>query len=243
VNTPDEATTSTLSGVMSDDERGVMSGDEQNDGRNDGRDAGLAHDFEGVELEYTGPTEPDEAAEEPGVVKALVEWLVVVVAAVAVALVLRWQFFGAYVIPSDSMVPTLESKPTRDRVLVNKLSYRLHDIHRGDVVVFRRPPGEADTRIKDLIKRVVGLEGETVSGRDGAVYIGDQRLEESSYVNPICGGTRDFAPKVVPAGQIFVMGDNRCNSEDSRVFGAIDQDLVVGRAFVRIWPLSHLGWL
>jgi signal peptidase I len=185
-----------------------------------------------------GPADPEDRA----TFKALLEWIVVVVAALAVALVIRWQFFGAYVIPSGSMIPTLEYQGTRDRVLVNKLSYKLHDIHRGDIVVFKRPPGENDKTIKDLIKRVIGLPGETISGHDRTVYVGDRPLTEP-YVNPACNGTNDFGPITVPKGQIWVMGDNRCFSEDSRVFGTINQDLVVGRAFVRVWPLNHLGWL
>jgi signal peptidase I len=185
----------------------------------------------------------DEGDDHPkSAAKVLLEWILVVAAALIVALVIRWQFFGAYVIPSGSMEPTLEYTPTRDRVLVNKLSYKLHPIHRGDVIVFKRPPTEPDTSIDNLIKRVIGLPGETVSGHDGLVYIGDRPLSEP-YLNPACGGTSDFPATVIPAGRIFVMGDNRCSSDDSRKFGAIDEKLVVGRAFARVWPLSHLGWL
>ncbi|MGE0307217.1 MAG: signal peptidase I [Acidimicrobiia bacterium] len=196
---------------------------------------------EQIEIGLTNELAVD-VEENKSPVKAMIEWLVVVGAALLVALIIRWQFFGAYVIPSGSMYPTLQYQGTRDRVLVNKLSYKLHDIHRGDVVVFSRPPAESDQTIKDLIKRVIGLPGDSVSAKNNVVYIGDQPLDEP-YVNPACGGTRDFGPVVVPDGELFVMGDNRCNSEDSRVFGTISDDLVVGRAFVRVWPLDHLGWL
>ena len=92
------------------------------------------------------------------------------------ALVVRTFLVQAFYIPSDSMVPTLERG---DRVLVNKLSYKLHDVRRGDVVVFTAPQGVARSGVKDLIKRVIGLPGETVEGVDGQIFIGGKRLEES----------------------------------------------------------------
>jgi signal peptidase I len=145
---------------------------------------------------------------------------------------------AAFYIPSASMVSTLEEG---DRVLVNKLSYKLHDVHRGDIIVFERPDSEPDTGIEDYIKRVIGLPGETVEGREGHVVIDDRILEEP-YLDEGTT-TTDFAPVVVPAGEVFVMGDNRAVSIDSRTFGAIPEDTIVGRAFVRIWPLTHLGFL
>jgi signal peptidase I len=89
---------------------------------------------------------------------------------------------------------------------------------------------------------VIGLPGETVSGHDGKVFIGATALSEP-YVNPACGGTGDFAAVTVPAGTYFVMGDNRCDSLDSRVFGAIAGSLIVGRSVAVSWPLKHLRWL
>jgi signal peptidase I len=177
--------------------------------------------------------------------RALLEWIGVIVGALVVAFIIRTFLFGAYVIPTGSMEPTLHANP-KDRVLVNKLSYHLHDIHRGDVVVFKRPPGESDKTINDLIKRVVGLPGETVSLQNGMVLINGQALTEP-YVNSACTqGTITLtgqATWTIPKNMIFVMGDNRCDSTDSRAFGPIQQNLVVGRAFVRVWPFSHLGWL
>ena len=170
--------------------------------------------------------------------RSMIEWVLVVTGALAVALIIRTFFLAAFWIPSESMVSTLEKG---DRVLVNKLSYKLHDIHRGDVVVFKRPPGEKDPAVKDLIKRVVGLPGDVVEGKDGHVVINGTMLEEP-YLDPGIT-TSTFGPTTVPAEFIWVMGDNRTNSFDSRNFGAIAQNLVVGRAFVRVWPLSRLGWL
>ena len=170
--------------------------------------------------------------------RSTLEWIGVIVAALTVAMLIKTILIQAFFIPSASMVPTLE---VGDRVLVNKVSYNLHAIHRGDVVVFERPPGDTDKKIKDLIKRVIGLPGETVESKDGKVYINDRLLEEP-YL-PAGTQTLRLAKVTIPAGQIFVMGDNRSNSTDSRVFGPISDKLIVGRAFVRIWPVSRLGFL
>jgi len=135
------------------------------------------------------------------------------------------------------MLPTLEKQ---DRVLVNKLSYRLHKVNRGDVVVFERPPNEAGV-IRDLIKRVVGLPGDTVEGKDGRVFVNGKALREPYLA--AAGSTSTFGPEKIPSGRIWVMGDNRGNSADSRVFGSISTSSVVGRAFIRVWPLNALGLL
>jgi signal peptidase I len=169
--------------------------------------------------------------------------LVLVVVAALLAFGLRAFVVEPFWIPSESMEPTLHgcSGCNNDRLLVDKLSYRLHAVHRGDVVVFHRPPGvEAPESV--LIKRVIGLPGETISGHNGMVWIGDRPLEES-YVNPACHGTTDFDPVTVLSGRYFVMGDNRCNSSDSRVFGPIPKSSIIGRAFLIIWPLGRIHWL
>jgi signal peptidase I len=128
-----------------------------------------------------------------------------------------------------------------DRVLVDKTVYRFRDPERGEVVVFDRPPG-APTEDARLIKRVIGLPGDTVSGHDGSVWIGDRRLDEP-YVNPTCGGTLDFPPWRVPANSYFVMGDNRCDSMDSRYFGPVSRSHLTGRAFLIVWPAGRMHWL
>jgi signal peptidase I len=171
-------------------------------------------------------------------VRSAVEWVLIVVAALLTALVIKTFLLQAFYIPSDSMNPTLVQ---HDRVLVNKLSYHFHDVHRGDVVVFERPPAEADPKIKDLIKRVVALPGETVEGRDGEVLIDGRALHEP-YV-PKGVQTTDFPAQRIPKGRYWVMGDNRNNSKDSRVFGPIPRSLIVGRAFIRVWPLSKISLL
>jgi signal peptidase I len=183
--------------------------------------------------------ELDEEAEASKRTRTIVEWVLIIVGAFLVAFVVKTFLIQAFYIPSDSMEPTLEDN---DRVLVNKLSYDLHDVHRGDLVVFERPEADTDaTGIKDLIKRVVGLEGETIEARDGIVYIDGERLDEP-YVEEGTP-TLNLPRQVIPADHVFVMGDNRDDSSDSRVFGAIDEELIVGRAFVRVWPLFDIGLL
>ena len=166
------------------------------------------------------------------------EWLVLVAASLAVALFVRGFLIQAFYIPSESMVPTLVKN---DRVLVNKLSYKLHDVHRGDVVVFKAPPGAATAEVKDLIKRVVGLPGETIEGRNGSIFINSKPLDEP-YLPPDVR-SRDFPPEKIPPDKFYVLGDNRQDSRDSTFFHAIDEAAIIGRAFVKIWPLSDLGLL
>ena len=192
-----------------------------------------------------GATPADAADDEPARhrgLRSLIEWVLVIGGALAAAFVIKTFLLQAFWIPSASMSPTLVRQ---DRVLVNKLSYRLHDVNRGDIVVFERPPGETEP-IKDLIKRVVATEGETVTVREGDVFVDGERLDEpylaqdNSTESDVC----NFSGRaVVPADHVFVMGDNRTNSRDSRCFGPIDEDLIVGRAFVLIWPLSNFDWL
>jgi signal peptidase I len=167
-----------------------------------------------------------------------IEWIAIVVGAIVLALVARAFFVQAFYIPSASMEPTLK---IRDRVLVNKLSYRLHDVHRGDIIVFKAPEGEATATIKDLIKRVVALPGEKVEGHDGHVFVDEKQLKER-YLPPGLQ-TPPFPPTVVPPESYWVMGDNRPDSKDSRFFKSIKKSGIVGRAFVRFWPVRSFGFL
>jgi signal peptidase I len=183
------------------------------------------------------PAEPAPRKKEGGLRNA-VEWVVIIGGAFLVAFVVKTFLIQAFFIPSGSMLPTLHED---DRVLVNKLSYDLHDVNRGDLVVFERPEGESAGQIKDLIKRVVALPGERIEQRDGDVYIDGDLLEEPYLAEGT--ETTNLDPQTVPDGHVFVMGDNRGDSMDSRVFRAIDEDLIVGRAFVRVWPLPDLALL
>ncbi len=168
--------------------------------------------------------------------KSIREWIVVIVVALIAALGIRATLIQTYFIPSESMTPTLE---VGDRLMVYKLAFSLGDVDRGDLVVFNRPPTLENTELKDFVKRVVALPGERVSAEDGVLLINGQPLEEP-YLSPGIG-TQDFKEVQVPKGHLFVMGDNRFNSRDSRWFGPISEDLLVGEVFIRLWPLKAFG--
>jgi signal peptidase I len=172
-------------------------------------------------------------------IRSAIEWAVLIGAALLIAIVIKTFLFQAFWIPSESMVPTLRED---DRVLVNKLSYRLHDVNRGDIVVFEAPEG-ANSDIKDLVKRVIGLPGDTISFRNGHVQVNGRRLDEPYLPEGTVTEPKNGVSSIdVPAGSIFVMGDNRGASTDSREFGPVDEDDIVGRVFVRIWPPSRIGF-
>jgi len=172
--------------------------------------------------------------------RGVIEWVAVIVVALLAAFLVKTFVLQTFYIPSASMEPTLD---IGDRVFVNKLSYDFHSVRRGDIVVFTLPPGEsAGPDINDLIKRVIGLPGETIQSIGNRIYINGKVLPEPW----LPAGTILGPPvprQVIPAGHYFLMGDNRSNSRDSRYFQAIPSDLIVGRAFVRIWPFSRLGFL
>jgi len=169
-----------------------------------------------------------------------VEWFVVVTVAVSAALLVRAFVLQQFAVSGDSMKSTLHSG---DRVLVNKLSYRLHDPRRGDVVVLKTIESIVE---KDLIKRVVALPGETVEYHqcvllvDGVVLV-EPYLDPEIVFPSHCGA--DQSPLLVPKDSVFVMGDNRAGSKDSRDLGAISYDDLIGRAFVVIWPMGDWQWL
>jgi signal peptidase I len=191
----------------------------------------------------TGHGRHGQLPQTPGRANRLARLAFLLVLTLVAVLGLRSYVIASYYIPSASMETTLHGCPNcePDMVLVDKLSYRVSAISRTDVVVFNRPP-LAPPEDKQLIKRVIGLPGDVVSGHDGHVYIGSRQLVEP-YVNPACHGTADFPAVTVPAGRYFMMGDNRCDSFDSRMFGTIPRSSVVGRAFAVIWPVKHLRWL
>ncbi len=181
----------------------------------------------------------DDSDGEYSTRSSVFEWAVVIVSAVVFALLLRTFVVAAFWIPSGSMEPTLE---INDRVLVNKLSYTTGEISRGDIVVIRREevlPGQT----KDLIKRVIAFSGESIEVREDTVFIDGEAIDESDYLADNVPED-DFGPFEVPEGTIFVLGDNRSNSDDSaKGLGPVNEEQVVGRAFVRFWPLNRAGGL
>jgi signal peptidase I len=157
------------------------------------------------------------------------EWALLILGALTVALIIKTFLFQAFYIPSESMSPTLEKN---DRVIVNKLSYRLHDVNRSDVI--------------DLVKRVIGLPGETIEQTNGRIYVNGKRLKEPYLTEgAIAEPGPGFARIKIPEDSYWVMGDNRSNSKDSRLFPDhfIHKRDIVGRVFVRVWPLHRLDIL
>jgi signal peptidase I len=182
------------------------------------------------------------------------------VAALILTVLVKGFLIQAFYIPSRSMEPTLD---VGDRVVVNRLAYRLGDPAYGQVVVFLRPTGSEEASAggpiswvrravaqglggtppgnEDLIKRVVGLPGDVVEGRGGHLYRNDQRVREP-YLRP--GTYTSEFPKVrIKPGHLWVMGDNREDSSDSRSFGQIDRSALVGQAVLTVWPVPHAGGL
>jgi signal peptidase I len=171
-------------------------------------------------------------------VRLAVEWIFILVVALSVAMLVRATVVQAFYIPSKSMVPTLM---VGDRLLVDKVSFRVREIQRGEVIVFDRPP-DVNPEFKELIKRVIGLPGDLVEGHDNQVFINGTPLKESGYL-PAGTVTKDFVAVRVPIDSYFVMGDNRENSYDSRYWGTVERKLVVGKAIVTVWPVTRIGSL
>ena len=181
--------------------------------------------------------------------KAIREWVTVVGVALIIAFLVRGFALQQFYISGPSMESTMFQN---NRVLVNKISYRLHDIHRGDVVVFDRVTTDGvAVQHDDLIKRVIGLAGDKVSISKCVVSVNGKAIDEPYLNDYDLAQTNlddrcripEMAVTTVDSGHLFVMGDNRPQSFDSRMFGTIDEKLVVGRAFVIIWPIGSFHWL
>lgn len=162
---------------------------------------------------------------------SLLEVAVVVLLALVLALLVKTYVAEAYMIRGDSMFPTFKDG---QRVMVQKVLYG--DVMRGDVIIF----SSKDDPRKDLIKRVIGLPGENIKVIDGEVYINEERLEED-YVQEFSGRRYEhYGPEFIPRDKVFVLGDNRPASQDSRVFDAVDGSLVKGKVVLRWWPFEEL---
>ena len=181
--------------------------------------------------------------------RTVVDWLVTIAVAVAAVLAIKAWVVNPYRIPSSSMEPTLHcAEPGdgcaarfSDRVLANRFIYHFKEPERGDIVVFETPP-EARTRCGaggTFVKRLIGLPGERIAEREGAVYVNGRRLAER-YLD----GRRDdmtFPERRIPDDHYFVMGDNRGQSCDSRVWGAVPRDNIIGEVFAVYWPPQRIG--
>jgi signal peptidase I len=187
--------------------------------------------------------------------RVTIDWVVTIVGAIAIVLAIKAWVVNPYRIPSSSMEPTLHcARPGTgcvarfsDRVLANRFIYHLRDPRRGEIVVFETPPA---ARIKcgaggTFVKRLVGLPGETIEVRlergDGYVYINGRKLNEP-YVEPARRvAAVEMAPRKIPEGQYFMMGDNRSQSCDSREWGSVPRENLIGKVFATYWPPNRIS--
>jgi signal peptidase I len=193
----------------------------------------------------------DHATERiPARWRGVVDWVLTIVIAVGAVLLIKAFVVNPYRIPSSSMEPSLHcARPgigclagTSDRVLANRFIYHFRDPHRGEIVVFKTPPaakqrcGAGGT----FVKRLIGLPGETWSERNGYVDINGKKLNEP-YIKPDRRDTETHSPQVIPKGQYFMMGDNRAESCDSRVWGTVPRKNLIGEVFATYWPPNRIS--
>jgi len=174
-------------------------------------------------------------------VARFVEWAAIIAVAVALSLFVRVFVFQTFYIPSGSMEPTLL---VGDRIIIDKLAVDFGTVNRGDIVVFHAPPavatqcGDADV---DLVKRVVGVPGDRISSSGNNILINGNVLHERWTHNEPLGPA--ITPLTVTAGHYFVVGDNHNNSCDSRFWGLVPKGNIIGKVFLRVWPLNRLSWI
>ena len=163
------------------------------------------------------------------------DWGISIIAAVVMALLIRTFIVELYIVDGPSMRPTLQHE---ERLVVSKFIYKLRDPEKGDILIFKYPRDPS----RDFIKRVIAVGGDTIEIKEGRVYVNDQMLKEDYILEK----TRTEYPKVtVPNGTVFVMGDNRNNSDDSRFadVGFVPLDMIKGKAMLVFWPLDKLQTL
>lgn len=173
---------------------------------------------------------PRKTEKKSGALRAIVEVVVIVGVAFVVAMLVQAFIVKPFTIHQVSMQPTLLE---RDRILLNRLSYHFRDPKNGDIVVFHSPLSKGE----DLVKRVVAVGGDRVEIKEGSLYVnGEQRIEPYLKDQDFGG---ELAETLIPEGKVFVLGDNRNNSGDSRYFGPIDNESIIGCAFCVYWPIGR----
>lgn len=175
--------------------------------------------------------EEEEKTKKRTILREVLAYAIVILAAVVMATLVRVFIFEPFIVPTPSMVPTLQ---VGDKVLINKMSYKFSNIERGDIIAFHSPVEE-----KDLVKRAIAVEGDEITlTSEGEIYINDEKITES-YLQS--GQVVLYENQTVKLGkeEIFVMGDNRNDSYDSRWFGAISENDVFGKFMIIYWPPSR----
>jgi len=179
-----------------------------------------------------------------GHVRAVAEWFGVLLVAVLLAAGLRTLVFQPFSIPSASMMPTLD---VGDRILVQKAFFNWHSVHEGDIVVFKHPPTDTDcsgSQSTDLVKRVIALPGQSIYSSGNEIFVNGRQLPENYLpkvdpLGPAIPGASASDPYQVPAGEFYVLGDNREISCDSRYWGAVKGSTMVGKAVLLWWRDGH----
>jgi signal peptidase I len=180
--------------------------------------------------------EPEQSKPEKSTGRYILELIEIVLIAFALSWVIRTYVLEPRVIPSGSMLPTIQ---LQDRVIVDKFFFKTFDqLHSGDVIVFH-PPASVDSA-DDFIKRLIALPGDTIEIRNHKTYINGQPLLEPYLLEQ---QTKNVPPTKIPEGFVFVMGDNRNNSSDSRAWGLLPIENISGRTLFRYWPLQRFGAL
>jgi signal peptidase I len=191
-------------------------------------------------------TDQGESSSEPKHSRAkrkrrvAIEWTLIIVVAVLASFVVRTFVFQTFYIPSGSMNPTLWQG---DRIVVNKLSVEFGTINIGDIVVFKAPADVASDchdHVTDLVKRVIGLPGDHLYSKGNSIYVNGTPLNQKWSVYPTLG--TPINSTTVPADHYFMMGDSHSNSCDSRTWGSVPRSDLIGKVFVRIWPLKSIKW-
>jgi signal peptidase I len=185
---------------------------------------------------------PEQPAQAVSMKSEAWEWTKALFIAAVLVIIIRWFIFAPFIVDGPSMEPNFH---TRERLIVNKIIYNIRTPERGEVVVFHAPTGV------DYIKRVIALPGEKIKIQNNKVFINGEELKEpylQEAVDDYKARTNsnynvDFSEITVEEGKVFVMGDNRVNSQDSRAIGTVAFDKIVGRADVRFWPLAKLGFI
>jgi signal peptidase I len=195
----------------------------------------LQEDSENL-TEVSEPTPPARSRS-----RSVIEWILIIIAAVLVSLLVRTFVFQTFFIPSGSMEPTLQ---IGDRIVVSKLSVEFGTIHRGDILVFKAPAAvrtQCGDDVADLVKRVIGLPGDHLTSKGNTIYVNGAPLKQPwSHYEPL---GKAIGKVTVPANHYFMMGDNEDDSCDSRFWGTIPHSSIIGKAFIRIWPLRRFGFL
>jgi signal peptidase I len=193
-----------------------------------------------VVVDLVEPTEEVPSPATPSRRRGLIEWIIVLVVAVLVSLLVRTFVLQTYYIPSKSMEPTLFEG---NRIMVDKLSVEFGTINIGDIVVFKAPPEVAmkcGDSVADLVKRVIGVPGDHLTSRGNTIFVNGVALKESwSHYEPLGGA---LGHVTVKKGTYFMMGDNHANSCDSRYWGTVPRSDIIGKVFLKFWPLSQWHW-